>query len=70
MVKDENKLKKLGSTFKKARESAGLTQSQVAKKAGVHVNYYARIERGEINTSFENLQSIAKALNIKSLDMG
>ena len=69
MVKDENKLKKLGSTFKKARESAGLTQSQVAKKAGVHVNYYARIERGEINTSFENLQSIAKALNIKSLDM-
>ena len=69
MVKDENKLKKLGSTFKKARESAGLTQSQVAKKADVHVNYYARIERGEINTSFENLQSIAKALNIKSLDM-
>ena len=69
MVNDEQNLKKLGGKLKKARALAGLTQSQVADKAGVNVNYYARIERGEINPSYENLQSITKALNIKMLDM-
>lgn len=69
MVNVEKNLKKLGGKLKKARELAKLTQSQVAEKAGVHVNYYARIERGEINPSYENLQSITKALHIKMLDM-
>ena len=52
-----------------AREAAKLTQKQVAEAAGVHVNLYARIERGEGNPSFENLQAIVQVLNIKSLDL-
>jgi len=69
MVKNEDKLKGLGNKLKKARKLANLTQSAVATAAGVNVNYYARIERGEINPSYENLQIISKALNIKFLDM-
>jgi transcriptional regulator with XRE-family HTH domain len=61
--------KELGDKMLKARETAGLTQAQVADKSGVHVNFYARVERGEENPSFEKLQSIMKALNIKSLDL-
>lgn len=50
--------------FKEAREKAGLTQAEVAKKAGIHVNYYARIERGEPEARGIILNQIAKALNI------
>ncbi len=44
-----------------------MTQAQVAEKAGMNTNYYAVIERGEINPSYETLKKIAEALDIKSL---
>lgn len=61
--------KELGEKLRKAREAAKLTQQQVADAADVHVNFYARIERGEENPSFEKLQSVMKVLGIKSLDL-
>jgi transcriptional regulator with XRE-family HTH domain len=61
-------LKGLGEKLKKAREQSGMTQAELADKAGIHFNYYARIERGEENPSFEKLQSIMKVLKIKSFD--
>lgn len=54
----------IGKTFKGAREKAGLTQAEVAKKADIHVNYYARIERGEPEFRAVMLNKIAKALGI------
>ncbi|MBU0777015.1 helix-turn-helix domain-containing protein [Patescibacteria group bacterium] len=57
---------KLGKNIKKVRERFGLTQADIAEKAGIHVNYYARIERGEENPTFEVLEKIAKALKVKS----
>ena len=47
-----------------AREKANLTQAEVAKKTGMDVNYYARIERGEINTSYKKLHKIAEVLKV------
>jgi transcriptional regulator with XRE-family HTH domain len=59
----------LGNKLRKIRENEKLTQAEVASKAGVHVNYYARIERGEHNPSFAKLESILKALGINSIDI-
>ena len=42
-----------------------ITQSEVAKLADIHVNYYARIERAEENPSFAVLYAIAKAFKVK-----
>jgi transcriptional regulator with XRE-family HTH domain len=61
--------KALGEKLRDARESARLTQLDVATAAGVHVNFYARMERGEENPSFEKLQSVMKVLGIKSLEL-
>lgn len=58
-----------GKNIKKARTEAGLTQQQVADKAKTHVNYYARIERGEENPSYETLEKITKALGVKAKDI-
>ncbi len=57
--------KSLGDKLRSARKKANLTQEQVADRADMHVNYYARIERGEINTSYEKLHKIAEVLKIK-----
>lgn len=54
--------------FKEAREKKSFTQAEVAKKAGLKsTNYYAVIERGEVNTSYENIKKIAEVLGIKLL---
>lgn len=57
---------KIGKGIKVARLESGLTQSEVAEKAKISVNHYARIERGEINPSIETLESILEVLKIKS----
>ena len=62
---DKNATKGLGERLRTAREKLGLTQSEVAKKAKMTVNYYAMIERDEVNPSLKKLQSVVKALGIK-----
>jgi transcriptional regulator with XRE-family HTH domain len=57
---------KLGNKLRKAREHAGMSQADLAKKADISTNYYAEVERGEKRISYEKLQSVLKALNIKS----
>ncbi len=57
--------KDLAEKTKTAREKLGLTQADVAKKAGMTVNYYAMIERGEVNLSSKKIDGILKALNLK-----
>ena len=66
---DKKKFEKLGNKLREAREKAGLTQSELAKRAGINANYYAVVERGEGNLSYEKLERILKVLNIKSLDV-
>ena len=60
---------KIGENIRLARQKMKLTQNVVAKKAGVSVNYYARIERGEVNSSIETINAILAVLNVKSSDI-
>lgn len=57
---------KFGQNIRKARTKAGLTQEQLAERADLHTNYYARVERGEENPSYETIEKIVKALKVKS----
>ena len=57
---------KFGENLRKARDKAGLTQKQVADKADIHVNYYARIERGGENPSYEVIEKIIKTIGVNS----
>jgi transcriptional regulator with XRE-family HTH domain len=59
----------LGKNIKKARKKIHLTQAEVAEKAGIHFNYFARIERGEVNPTVEIVENIAKVLKVKSSDL-
>lgn len=57
----------IAEKLKRARKELRLTQVEVAEKAKVSVNYYARIERGEVNPSLETLKEIMAILKIKTL---
>ncbi len=61
--------KEIGEKIKKARLKTNLTQADVAEKADIHVNYFARIERGEENPSIDIIEKIAKALKVKSSEI-
>lgn len=56
--------KSLADILSEARHKAGLTQAQVAKKAGINANAYAKIERGESNSRPVTLKKIARALEV------
>lgn len=55
----------LGKAIKEARKKLGLTQKEVAEKAGVSTNWFARFERGEENASQDTRATILKILKIK-----
>lgn len=59
--------RELGDKLRNARKKAKLTQQEVADKSGMHVNYYARIERGEINTSYDKLSKLKQVLKVDIL---
>ena len=59
----------LGKNLRKARNKSHLTQQEMAEKAGINVNFYARIERGEVNASLETMKTILKVLKIKSSEV-
>jgi len=61
--------KAFGTKLRKARVKQKMTQLEVAEKAKVSVNYYACIERGEVNPSLEKIRNIVKALGLKSSDI-
>jgi len=62
--KDEIVTKRLSDALKKKREELGLTQEEIAKLTGFKSNYYAKIERGEINLTMKNMNKIIKAIKI------
>ncbi|MCC6758697.1 MAG: helix-turn-helix transcriptional regulator [Candidatus Omnitrophica bacterium] len=57
--------KKVGDLIRKHRLKRGLSQEELAHEADLHRAYIGQIERGEKNIGVQNLEIIAKALNIK-----
>lgn len=57
--------KQLGRKIKELRLKAGISQEKLAVKAKLHRTYMSDIERGERNVSVENIEKIAKALEIE-----
>ncbi|HVU07690.1 MAG TPA: helix-turn-helix transcriptional regulator [Verrucomicrobiae bacterium] len=46
------------------RKRAGISQEKLAGKADLSYKYVGEIERGVVNTSFDSLARIAKALKL------
>jgi DNA-binding XRE family transcriptional regulator len=57
----------LGTTLRGLRQQRDMTQAELAKRAGVHKIYLAKIEGGRSLPAFKTLQRIAKALGVTLL---
>lgn len=60
----EKASRQFAKKIKQARTDKRLSQEQVAIKAKISKNYYARVERGEVSPSLDVATQIAKALSI------
>jgi len=58
-------LQKFGKRLKALRLDHNLTQLELAEILDMSPNFIGMIERGERNTTVENVFKIARALNIK-----
>ena len=69
VTKDKKTVLEIANKIKEARLKKDLKQSEVAEKAGLNKNYYAKVERGESKPSVITLTKILKALGIKSSEI-
>ena len=62
---DETPLKEIiGRNVAKYRSLAGMTQAQLAERAGVSTAFISRVERGQKMMKVQTLYQIAKSLNV------
>lgn len=69
MTDDKASIERTAARLRKARLSKGLTQAEVAKKAGISENHYAQIERAEKNPTVSTFRSIIKAIGVSSSEI-
>ncbi len=68
----ENNLYKLRNKFacnlKQLRLQAQMSQEKLGEESGLHRTYIGSVERGERNISIDNIDKLAKALNVEAGD--
>lgn len=65
MLIDIDILKNFGNKVRDYRKELGISQEELADRAGLHRTYIGMIERAEKNITLKNIAKIAKALEVK-----
>jgi transcriptional regulator with XRE-family HTH domain len=60
---------KFGNRVREERQALGLSQEELALRAGVHRTYVGMIERAEKNITLTNIEKISKALKLSIEEM-
>jgi transcriptional regulator with XRE-family HTH domain len=55
---------RFGNAVRKRRQELGISQEELADRAELHRTYIGDIERGARNLSLENIEKLAKALEV------
>ncbi len=60
----------LPAVLRRLREARGLSQEATAQAAGIALNTYSRIERGQTSPSWPTVRQLANALGVSMGDLG
>jgi transcriptional regulator with XRE-family HTH domain len=63
-IVDMSARERLARRLRLERASRGLSQEQLADLAGLHRTYVGSVERSERNVSLDNIEQLAKALDL------
>ena len=69
MTDDKASIERTAARLRKARLAKGMTQAEVAKKAGISENHYAQVERAEKNPTTSTFSSIIDAIGVSSTEI-
>ncbi len=58
-----------GSYLRSLRTKAGLSQEELADRAGIHVTYLSGVERGLRNPSIRNVRRLAQAMEVPTKEL-
>ena len=61
---EERLLRDFGARVRSLREAAGLSQEDLAQRAGLHTTYVSGIERGKRNVGLVNVHRVAGGLGV------
>ena len=61
--------KQLAQNIRQYRVARNLSQENLAEKADLHRTYIGSVERGERNISVNNIERIARALDIEIIEL-
>ena len=62
MSRKRNVRQIFGENLRRHRHALGLSQEELAEKAGLHRTYIGSVERGERNVSIDNMERLALAV--------
>ena len=65
MTRIESTMITFGKNVQVTRQALGISQEELAFRAGLHRTYIGMVERAERSISLQNAKKIADALNIK-----
>lgn len=68
-IEDDKITLQIANNLKESRLKKGLTQAELAEKAGMNSNSYAKIERGKAQLKGVTLVKLLKALGVKPTDI-
>ncbi len=60
---------RFGQRLRELRRERGLSQEELAFRAGLHRTYVSSAERGQRNVALVNLEKLARALEIEIADL-
>jgi transcriptional regulator with XRE-family HTH domain len=58
-----------GQNLRRLRTAKGISQEELALRAGLHRTYIGSVERGERNICLENMVNIAGALGVQMAEL-
>ena len=60
---------RFGEKLRKLRKERGISQEELAARAGLHRTYVSSVERGERNVSLETIDKLARGLGLPMGDL-
>jgi len=60
---------RFGTRLRELRVAAGLTQAELAEKAGISVNFISLVERGLKSPTLSTMERLAAALKVPIIEL-